>query len=63
LDLFKSTWPGSDLQIDADVKQAVTSWLQTFNSGFFCAEIQATVGGILECEWSDVYNVLPMCDV
>jgi hypothetical protein len=38
---------------DADVKQAVTSWLQTFDTYFFYTDtnLGAMVGQMLKCQW------------
>jgi hypothetical protein len=40
---FKKHLAGKQFTIDSDVKQAVTSWLQTLHPNFFCTNIQALV--------------------
>jgi hypothetical protein len=42
---------GKQFLTDADVKQAVTSWLQTPDTHFFNAAIHATVEKLLKCRW------------
>lgn len=53
---------------DADVKQAVTPWLQTTDTGFFYAGIQALMPWRHKClnvngEYLEMEHLLPMCYV
>jgi len=44
----------SNLQRDANVKEALTSWLQTLDADFYYAgvkSLRAKVGQILKCQW------------
>jgi hypothetical protein len=47
----KKLLEGKQFAADADVKQAVTSWLQTSDTHLFYAGIHATVGKLLKCQW------------
>jgi hypothetical protein len=40
---LKEHLTGKRLATDTDMKQAVTSWLQTLDTDFFCMGIQALV--------------------
>jgi len=47
LGLLKKQLIGKRCETDADVKQAVTSWLQTLDTEFF---LDITVGQLLKCQ-------------
>jgi len=61
---------GKPFTTDTDVKEAVTSWLRTFDIDFFYAGYQPWCQGgtnakfsILITWWSDMYYLLPICQV
>jgi len=58
------------IAVDADVKQVITSWLQTLDNGVFtlpykpwyqCGANAEMV--VVTTLWSDVYHLLHMCHV
>ena len=67
IESLRSTWLASDV-IDADVKQAITSWLQTLDNTVFTLEYNlwyhcganAKMVGATTLR-SDVYHLLHMC--
>jgi len=49
LDPFKKHSSVKGHATDTDVEQAVTTWLQTLDTDFFCDEIQALVPQWVKC--------------
>jgi len=46
---LKKYLPVKQFAVDADMKQAFTSWLQTLDSNFFCTRMQE--GLKYKCQW------------
>jgi len=53
---------GKQFATDADVKQAVTSWLQTPDTHFFYAGIRVTMGKLLGGNCTSSVTHIPQVD-
>jgi len=53
----------SVIAVDADVKQGITSWLQTLDNSVFTLEYKPWYHCGASAKMSDVYHLLHMCHV
>jgi hypothetical protein len=61
---FKKHLRDNGFTADANVKQAVTSWLKTFGTDVFYARYRPWYhGGTNDYRWSGVYQLLHLCQV